>query len=161
MNEKTAMSKNYNPQGSDAAVNAARRLQEEGFGSAWEVIVSNDNTLQLDYDSDSLPENFASIMSILAQRFPREQITYAVFNSKSGKHLHTVIHLPAPMPQMERIAWQGAFGSDGKREALILLNIASDVANPVLLFMQKDRTEILTSVSTFTGVRGGIGDEDE
>jgi hypothetical protein len=50
-----------------------------------------------------------------------------------------VVHLPNPLTVIERIAWQAAFGSDGKREALCLLSVANGVKNPIVLFQRKDR----------------------
>lgn len=136
------MSSFSNPKGSDAAVVAAKKLAEDGY-TDWTVVTASDDVLQIDYDRAELPEDFLKTMNILQQRYPYGYLRYSAQPSKSGEHLHVIIHLPEPMNVMERVAWQAAFGSDGKREALNLLNISKNVTNPVLLFMHKDNVEKL------------------
>jgi hypothetical protein len=49
------------------------------------------------------------------------------------------------LPIVERIAWQAAFGSDPKREALHLLSVSRGELNPILLFMRKpEKQKLLT-----------------
>ena len=127
----------------DEAEHAAKKLAEQGFED-WEVVVAEENTLQLDYDRvkpNKCPAKFKQILGLLAQRFgvQQEVLTYEIHRSKSDKGNHVIIHLPDVMDEIERIAWQAAFGSDGVREALNLLRIKRHIKHPVLLFMKKDR----------------------
>jgi hypothetical protein len=70
-------------------------------------------------------------------------VTYDVSESKSG-NVHVVINLPIPMHATKRVAWQAAFGSDPKREALHLLSIARREKNPILLYNRKKPQLMLT-----------------
>jgi hypothetical protein len=55
-----------------------------------------------------------------------------------GGGTHIVIGLPVEIEDIERVAWQAAFGSDGKREALNILRVKRGIKNPILLYMPKD-----------------------
>lgn len=132
----------------DHAVYAANWLKDHGFDEEWESVVADDQTLMLDYDDDSPvllcqepPRIFYDILEILRQRYKvsdADKITYSVHSSKGG-NTHVVVRLPKPMPMHERSAWQAAFGSDRKREALHLLSVHKNELNPILLYMRKDR----------------------
>ena len=126
----------------DEAIAASKKLESAGY-EGWEVVVANDYTLQIDYDrvpKDRCPAKFKAVLSLLGQRFKsKEALTYEIHRSKSGKGNHVIIHIPDPLEDIERIAWQAAFGSDGVREALNLLRIKRHIKNPVLLFMKKNR----------------------
>jgi hypothetical protein len=118
-------------------------LVEKGFADAWEVRVADDKTLMLDYDDrpyetheGSLPEQFYDILGILEQAM-RQAVYFTIHESKGG-NTHGLVHLPITMDVYERIAWQAAFGSDPKREALHLLSVSRNETNPILLFMRKD-----------------------
>jgi len=114
-------------------------LENHGFASEWQVVVADDYTLMLDYDhypyDGTMPEQFYTALGILegmlgvAAEFSKSQ-------SKGG-NTHCVITFEHAMPIMERIAWQAAFGSDPKREALHLLSVSRGELNPILLFMRK------------------------
>ena len=47
------------------------------------------------------------------------------------------------MPQAERIAWQAAFGSDFRREALSLAYAALGQTAPVLLYSLKEEASLV------------------
>ena len=127
----------------DEAVAAAKKLDDLGF-DGWEVVVAEENTLQLDYDRikpNKCPPKFKQVLGLLAQRFKvkQEELKYEIHRSKSDKGNHVIIHLPDKLEEIERIAWQAVFGSDGIREGLNLLRVERHIKNPILLFMRKDR----------------------
>jgi len=64
-------------------------------------------------------------------------------SASKGGNTHVLVHLSRDMSILERVAWQGAFGSDPKREALHLLSISRDELNPILLFMRKPEAQKL------------------
>lgn len=123
-------------------------LADNGFSEQYEVIVAEDYQLMLDYDRTTIPQQFDVTMSILRQAILAEGITdavsYEVYESKSG-NIHVIITLPYPMHAIERVAWQGAFGSDPKREALHLLSIARRESNPILLYQRKKPQLLLST----------------
>lgn len=124
----------------DHALAAEEFLKQAHFYD-WQVVVADDNKLMLDYDQKpfdgGLPEHLYDVLGILEQAVGCAVYMYAA-ESKGG-NTHVVILLPRPMPIVERIAWQAAFGSDPKREALHLLSVSRNELNPILLFMRKDR----------------------
>ena len=123
----------------DHATAAQAYLVAKGF-TDWEVVLPDDKMLMLDYDDKmydgTLPEVFYQTLAILeqAQDYAR---TYFVITESKGGNTHCIVHLDSPMTVTERIAWQAAFGSDRKREALHLLSVALGDKNPILLFMRK------------------------
>jgi hypothetical protein len=125
----------------DEAVAAAKKLESLGFVD-WEVVVAKNDTLQIDYDNMSegkLHPKFNATLGLLTQRFDKNNLGYTVHRSKSGTGNHVIVNLPGTMDEVERVAWQAAFGSDGIREALNLPRIKRNIKNPILLFMKKDR----------------------
>jgi hypothetical protein len=131
----------------DHALAAVQYLKEKGFADVWEVVLADDKMLMLDYDYllyasyeiDRLPEQFYRILGILEQMPGQGSQTYFAVTESKGGNTHVIVHLTQPMLVAERIAWQAAFGSDPKREALHLLSVALGELNPILLFMRKDR----------------------
>jgi hypothetical protein len=105
----------------------------------WQVVVADDKTLMLDYDNKpydgTLPEQFYTTLGIFDEVVGSDN--YFVCSASKGGNTHCVIHISNPLPIVERIAWQAAFGSDPKREALHLLSVSRDELNPILLFMRK------------------------
>ena len=72
--------------------------------------------------------------------------TYYKASVSKGGNTHVIVHLRSAMDILERIAWQAAFGSDPKREALHLLSVSRGELNPILLFMRKPESQkLLTS----------------
>lgn len=123
----------------DHAAHVTRQLEESGEAAEWEVVLDNETTLLLDYDSPVLPEQFHTILSIIQQ--VHNPCTYCAYKSRSG-NTHVIVKLPSAMTQLERVAWQAAFGSDCKREALYLNRIVGGDTNINLLVMRKDRNDL-------------------
>ena len=123
----------------DHAQAAQKFLENEGYAKEWQVVVADDKMLMLDYDQRlydcTLPEQFYDTLGILEQALHEAQF-FTVHESKGG-NTHALVRLTIPMDIYERIAWQAAFGSDPKREALHLLSVSRGELNPILLFMSK------------------------
>jgi hypothetical protein len=141
-------------------VTAARAyLIAKGF-TDWEVVIADDKTLMLDYDdmpagsAPFLPEQFFMALGILEQIPGQGSKTYYAASVSKGGNTHVIVRLTEPMPIVERIAWQAAFGSDLKREALHLLSISRGELNPILLFMRKDRKTTGTDESGNSRIQG-------
>lgn len=123
----------------DHAAWATEWLKRNNFPD-WEVVVAQENQLMIDYDTvgsnEELPDQFHTTISILEQLYEPNALRYARFASKGG-NTHVIVTLPYDLNIARRVAWQAAFGSDPKREALCLLSIARNELNPVLLYMKK------------------------
>lgn len=130
----------------DHAAWATEWLKRNNFPD-WEVVVAQENQLMIDYDTvgsnEELPEQFHTTMFILEQLYEPNTLRYARFASKGG-NTHVIVTLPHGLSAIRRVAWQAAFGSDHKREALCLLSIARNESNPVLLYMKKKPQLLLT-----------------
>lgn len=119
-------------------------LEQNGFKD-WEVVVAQEDQLMIDYDTvgsdDTLPEQFYTTLRILGQVYvpdgeaPRV-MQYERFASKGG-NTHVIVTLPYNLSDERRVAWQAAFGSDPKREALHMLSISRRELNPILLYMKR------------------------
>jgi hypothetical protein len=143
-----------NPRGSDVtnvlnndhAQAAQKYLDDKGFSNKWQVVLADDKTLMLDYDNwvfdGALPGQFYDTLGILEQTLGYIPQQFEVSESKGG-NTHALIHLSIPMSITQRIAWQAAFGSDPKREALHLLSVSLNELNPILLFMKKPEPQKL------------------
>lgn len=118
----------------DATVLAAVSLAKKG-NPDYEIVVAKEDQLQIDYDFPDIPKHFYVVLDMME----RAGIAggHAWEKSSSG-NVHCVVQLKAPMSEVERVAWQAAFGSDPMREALTLMRIRRGVKNPILLFMRKD-----------------------
>lgn len=118
-------------------------LRENNFDDEWQVVVADDRMLMLDYDQrpydGGLPEQFYITLGIFDQVLGHNN--YFVSSASKGGNTHVVIHFSTAMPIVERIAWQAAFGSDPKREALHMLSVSRGELNPILLFMRKSVEE--------------------
>ena len=129
----------------DHALYAEQFLEDNNFTDDWEVVVADDKVLMLDYDDrpydGTLPEQFYVTLEIFEQTL-REAQLFTVHKSKGG-NTHAAVRLTVPMDVTERIAWQAAFGSDPKREALHLLSVSRSELNPILLFMRKPEEQKL------------------
>jgi hypothetical protein len=134
----------------DHALYAQRTLEERGFADTWQVVVAHDRMLMLDYDEHTYYENlvhpapaqFYDTLSILEAALDY-QVRYVEVSASKGGNTHVLVHLNRDMSILERVAWQAAFGSDPKREALHLLSISRDELNPILLFMRKPEAQKL------------------
>lgn len=121
----------------DHAIYAREMLKDENF----EVVVAEENVLMLDYDDvEDLPEQFYTSLGIL-ESVLGVAVRFEQSRSKSGTGIHVLVFLPESMPIITRVAWQAAFGSDPKREALHLLSIARREKNPILLYNRKKPEE--------------------
>jgi hypothetical protein len=124
----------------DHATAAAAYLVAKGYADKWQVVLPEEKMLMLDYDEKKfdgyLPDQFYRTLVILEQALESYGLYFTCTESKGG-NTHCLVHLPSTMPTVERIAWQAAFGSDPKREALHLLSLVRGELNPILLFMRK------------------------
>jgi hypothetical protein len=133
----------------DHALAAVQYLKEKGFADVWEVVLADDKMLMLDYDdmpvgsAPFLPEQFFRTLGILEQTPGQGRQTYYKASVSKGGNTHVIVHLRSAMDVLERIAWQAAFGSDPKREALHLLSVSRGELNPILLFMRKPEEQKL------------------
>jgi hypothetical protein len=134
----------------DHAQAAEEFLRQAHFDDKWMVVVADDKVLMLDYDQrvydvsdDTFPEQFYVTLGVLEQVMGMP-VYFAVTPSKGG-NTHVTVNLTVPLPIVERIAWQAAFGSDPKREALHLLSVSRGELNPILLFMRKPEPQKLLS----------------
>ena len=133
----------------DHAQAAEEFLRQARFDD-WMVVVADDKTLMLDYDQQvydgTLPEQFYIALGIFDSVVGSNN--YFEHTASKGGNTHCVIHMEKPMPIVERIAWQAAFGSDPKREALHLLSVSRGELNPILLFMRKPEPQKLLGDGT-------------
>jgi hypothetical protein len=124
---------------------AAEEFLRQAHFDDWQVVVATDKILMLDYDQRPydgvLPEHFYVALGIFDQVVGSNN--YFVCSESKGGNTHCLVHMEKPMPIVERIAWQAAFGSDPKREALHLLSVSRGELNPILLFMRKPETQKL------------------
>ena len=133
----------------DHALAAMQYLKEKGYADVWEVVLADDKMLMLDYDDTPvgsapvLPEQFFRTLGILEQTPGQGRQTYYKASVSKGGNTHVIVHLRSAMDILERIAWQAAFGSDPKREALHLLSVSRGELNPILLFMRKPEEQKL------------------
>ena len=124
----------------DHAQAAEEFLRQAHFDDKWQVVVADGNKLMLDYDNypydGTLPEQFYVTLGIFGEVHGHDN--YYEHTASKGGNTHVVLYLTGvTLPIVERIAWQAAFGSDPKREALHLLSVAMGELNPILLFMRK------------------------
>ncbi len=128
----------------DHAKAAQKFLEDNGYAKDWKVVVAEDTMLMLDYDTrvydGNVPDQFCVILNILEQAVG---ITRFTIHESKGGNTHVIIYLPVPLYDAQRVAWQAAFGSDPKREALHLLSISRYELNPILLFMRKPEQKLL------------------
>jgi hypothetical protein len=126
----------------DHAQAAQKYLDDNGFAKDWQVVVADDTKLMLDYDQTpynaTLPEQFYTTLGILEDSLG-QTVSFDVFASKGGNTHVVLTFVGYSMSTVERIAWQAAFGSDPKREALHLLSVSRGELNPILLFMRKEQ----------------------
>jgi hypothetical protein len=114
----------------NAAISAASK-------AGFEVIQSDAHTLLCDLDTEHAVEQFHRVYPIVEQHFAAQR--FEMWKSKSGNtharvFLGLAIHDPA-----DRYLLQAALGSDGKREALSLVQLIADCIEPSVLF--KPRSE--------------------
>jgi hypothetical protein len=138
----------------DHAGHCEKWLKDAGLDNDWKVEAATDRTIQLDFDVPfecSFPQAFYSTLDIFRRMLTADinrpadaqnrTASYRKLRSKGGRQ-HVIIELSWDMPQTERIAWQAAFGSDNKREALSLLYAAHGQMAPVLLYSRKEEAAL-------------------
>jgi hypothetical protein len=140
----------------------AKKLIDMGLDKEWKVEVATDRTIQLDFDipfDGPLPQQFSEALEIFSRMLELPPNAYSMrtlsavtptyktaswrkLKSRSGR-THVVISISWDMPQAERIAWQAAFGSDFRREALSLAYAALGQTSPVLLYSLKEEASLV------------------
>lgn len=127
----------------DHAVYARQFLIDNNFADKWEVTLADDYHLLLDYDcanpllmQTDAPVTFQRTLAIL-EEVQGDRCAYRVMQSKGG-NTHVIITLLKPLPVVERVAWQAAFGSDPVREACHLKSLSWGELNPILLYTRKE-----------------------
>lgn len=77
---------------------------------------ADDKTIQLDFDSKEVPEDFHSNLGWYMGQL-KMNWRYEERKSRNG-NVHVILHLDEPLPPMERILIQALMGSDLRRELL-------------------------------------------
>lgn len=134
------MSESKKAMNSDHKAYVDNYLVTSGEAAEWEVVLPKANQLLLDFDQPFpfASDKFAPVFSMLKERFKGAAVGETMYKSRSG-NTHFIIELPESICDLERVAWQAAFGSDPKREAGHLLSLNRGDTNPILLIMRKDR----------------------
>jgi len=124
-------------------------LRETGLEKTFFVDVATSRTIQIDLDIPfdlNMTTQFYETLDIFRRMLVNgKAASYRHLRSKGGR-THIVIALSWDMPQSERIAWQAAFGSDFKREALSLAYAALGQKSPVLLYSSKEEVAPVISI---------------
>ena len=123
---------------SDHAKHVRTVLFNDAEDDSWEVVLADDTMLLLDYDTPYIPNQFLRTLDILNEAMGFREQKWKAYKSRSG-NTHVIVKLSQYLPVDQRIAWQAAFGSDLKREALHLLSNKRGDRNTMMLVMRKDR----------------------
>ena len=123
---------------SDHAAFVRQQLDGANESTDWEIVLADDTMLLLDYDVPYIPNQFLRTLEILEEMMGHVPQPWKAYKSRSG-NTHIIVKLSRPLPIDQRIAWQAAFGSDPKREALHLLSSKRGDRNTMMLVMRKDR----------------------
>jgi hypothetical protein len=111
------------------------RIEAEGFKAVYPA----DNELFVDIDTDAQHEAFGRSWAILSRDIP--EATVSEHPSKSGLPCrHITVKLPFTVTPWERIAFQGALGSDPVRELLSAMRLRNG-SEPATLFCEKRTTD--------------------
>lgn len=110
------------------------RMLSEGY----DILVPGDDELQLDLDSDEDYGRFVVAIARLKSEYDAKasdtELVWEERPSKSGlPHKHIIVHLPATITNLERIALQAVLGSDRTREMLSLFRLWDGDPVPTLL----------------------------
>lgn len=110
-----------------------RRMEAEGNT----IVYPKENELLIDIDSETHYEQFVESFEIFKREIDAEycmSVGYTETESRSGfPRRHIRIELPFPLDTWQRIAWQGALGSDPVRELLSALRAHRGDVHPTLL----------------------------
>lgn len=134
----------YDEEAADHFVKVTEWLRATGMDAEYEIILPQPNQLLLDFD---VPENefystdrwtqFVTAATTLAETYGGANIEEKWTTSKSG-NCHCIITVPGvTFTPFEAAAWQAAFGSDPKREALHIKSLVMGSKNPNLLIERK------------------------
>lgn len=145
----------YDILGNDHVTHVQAKIDESGLQNEYEIVVAKPHQLQIDYDVPALPPQFEKALDILTQAFcrTREFLIYRVTKSRHG-NLHVMIDLPELISNTERIAWQSIFGSDPTREALSLMSVRRNIANPTLLIERRNSAPFITGAKVLEEPKG-------
>jgi len=145
----------YRIEAKDHLVKVNDWLKQTGLDEKWKAITPEPNQLFIDYDISvgdyfddkvpgdelpygvCLPEAYSSAYCTLAEAYPEAVIQQRFTMSKSGKQHLVVTVTGVEFNKFERIAWQTAFGSDPKREALHIKSTLMGSLNPNILIERK------------------------
>lgn len=103
-----------------------QKMRTEGH----DIVLPDDNQLQLDLDTDAHWSTFKRSWPIFEREYPGSTFKLT-FSRHGNRHVH--IDTTFDMTHWERIAWQGALGSDPVRELLSCVRHHQGVPDPVLL----------------------------
>jgi hypothetical protein len=127
----------------DHALYAQQILVDAGLDKEWEVVIADNRTLQVDLDTP-VPDwaDFHRVKNILDEMLSEEIGHRVVTPYKStiskGGNVHVQITLPINLNAEARVAWQAALGSDPVREALHMVSLVRQEANPILFFERRE-----------------------
>jgi hypothetical protein len=138
LNSETPQEYAVNSGVSDHAAFVRQQLDNANESTDWEIVLADDTMLLLDYDTPYIPNQFLRTLAILNEAMGFLEQKWKAYKSRSG-NTHVIVKLSQYLPVDQRIAWQAAFGSDLKREALHLLSNKRGDRNTMMLVMRKDR----------------------
>jgi hypothetical protein len=106
-----------------------------------DLVKPDDQTLQLDFDSEEAYETFLnrglpSLIGFIG-------IDRVLWTESMSGNKHVTIKLSESMPITERIAFQAALGSDPTRELLALIGDREGKRIPVCFFEKPDAVEVV------------------
>ncbi len=113
------------------------RMIDEGFM----VVEPKPNELFIDIDNDEQYRIFNKNFEILQREYKSACISYDK-PSKSGlPRRHIIVCMPWRLRDIERIAWQGALGSDPTRELVSCIRLKRDTVKPTI-FIEKPEGQV-------------------
>lgn len=108
------------------------RMKKAGFI----VVEPKSNELFIDIDSDEQYQSFEKNFQVLQREYKSVHVSYDK-PSKSGlPRRHIIVQMPWRLRDIERIAWQGALGSDPMRELISCIRLKRDCPKPII-FIEK------------------------
>lgn len=110
------------------------RIEAEG---EFKVVYPDDNQLFIDVDSEAQYKVFKNALEVFNKNCP-SGVKVEERPSQSGlPKRHITVTLPFEVDLWQRIAWQGAFGSDPTREMLSAFRIRNEDPFPTLFVERK------------------------
>lgn len=137
----------YREEAKDHFVKVSEWLKNTGMDKDFEIVLPKPNQILLDYDMPKEKfdhgyawEQFVTAIVTLREAYNliESEIDEKWTISKSG-NTHCIITVPERIvfQPFEVAAWQAAFGSDPKREALHIKSLVMGSKNPNLLIERK------------------------